>query len=134
VEYGLVRRTWPPFGFSSLPVLVACAAFALTMAFAENARAASDTWDCGVIGPHIYCPYLYAQNFAQVWAYYNGPTETKVTSELRFASDNRIWGEAFGQSNNGERVMLFSYRYKNTRARISNNGDYSHTIVGTVVW
>lgn len=59
MAYGLVRRTRPPFGFSSLPVLVACAAFALTMAFAENARAASDTW-----------PYLYAQNFAQVWAYY----------------------------------------------------------------
>jgi len=106
----------------------------LSMATAERAAAGSVTWDCGILAPHTYCPYPTPQYYVQVWATYGGPGELRMTARLKFASDGRLWGEAWGQGNNGTSVKLFAYRFNTVKAAVSNNHDLARTVVGTAVW
>lgn len=127
-----------PWAFRFFAVgLVVCAMLAAKTAFADTASAGFVDYNCGVLAPHQYCLHNGAAQYTQSWVWYEGANERRMSTKLIFASDGRLWGEAWGQGNNGSgnSVKLFSWRYGNsTKPLISNNSQYYHTFKGRGVW
>ena len=107
---------------------------AASLVGAEKAWAPSVRYDCGVLEPHHYCIHDVLRRYAENHATYYGSDEISVTSKLIF-NDERMWGEAFGLSDDGTSVKLISYRTGNfTKPLISNNSGMYATIFGTAIW
>lgn len=112
--------------------------FAARLIGADTAWAPSKAYNCGVLTIGDYCIHNVERQYAENWAYHKGTDELPVTSKLIFPdrpADDELWGEAYGLSESGQTVKLFSYRVGNiTKPLISNNSTTYLAVFGVAVW